>query len=82
MKTMLALIVVTITGCASIQNVGDLFASVDKLNEKCHDGVTKLALKGINIYSFEQCDAAAAKQKENIQELLDKVRAELAKAGV
>jgi hypothetical protein len=70
------------SGCAAIQKVGDLFAGVDKLNAECHVGVTKLALKGINVVTIEQCDKAAAEAKTKIQELVDKVRAEIAKAGL
>jgi hypothetical protein len=83
MKTMLALLIVSaMSGCSALQNVGDLFAGVDKLNAECHVGVTKLGMKGINIYTIAQCDAAAAKAKAEIQKLVEQVRAELTKAGV
>lgn len=82
MKTVLVLLVTFLTGCSTIQTVADLFAGVDKLSSECRDGVAKLSAKGINVVTAAECDKAAAQAKSELQKVVDRVRAELAKAGL
>lgn len=82
MKTMLALFIVsTLTACAGL-SVPDALAKIDKLNLECHGAIDKLNAKGVVTVNGSACDKAAGEARDKLVELLDKLRAELAKAGV
>lgn len=67
--------------CAGL-SVPDLLAKLDNLNTECHGLVDRLAAKGIKVTTSGECDKAAAQARDKLTELLDRLRAELTKAGV
>lgn len=77
----LLLLMSFLSACAGL-SVPDLLAKLDNLNTECHGLVDRLAAKGIKVTTAEECDKAAAQARDKLTQLLDRLRAELAKAGV
>lgn len=85
MKTMLALaMLLTLTACGSIQTVSDLMNAVENQRNECYGAIDRLAAKGVTLPGVDKaaCDRAANKVAGNITDLLNQLRAALAKAGV
>lgn len=81
-KTLTLLLMMTfLPACAGL-SVPDMLAKIDDLTTQCHGLVGRLEAKGINVTRSEECDKAAAQARAKLTELLDQLRAQLAKAGV
>ena len=75
------MLLTTLVACAGL-SVPDMLAKLDDLNTQCHGLVDRLEAKGIKVTTSEECDKAAAQARAKLTELLDRLRAELAQAGV
>lgn len=78
---LICVVALVLSACAGL-SVPDALAKIDDLNTECHGLVDRLEGQGINTVTGAHCDKAAAEARDKLIELLDQLRAQLAKSGV